>query len=236
MTGPRLFAALRWLTLSLAFLAVPAAADVREPRFTPTANRIERDAPPPIIGESSLGSWHRFFDATGAKALAVSRTTGGWSSMTAQTDTEQARTHVVRTALELCEYHANAPCSLYIVGDRIGRLDATGYPSAQPALLRWKGELKQDDIPFVTDGMRRGIGGNYMKAAGPKALAVRVNRAQWATGDTDEEAAAAALAKCNSGQNPQDCAIYAINDRIALTPWVGDGRSPPNDWPKYRGR
>lgn len=217
-------------------VAPPAAAEVPLPRFNATAERVRADDPPAFVTDAQ--PWQDYVAAPENKALAVSRDGAVWMPAFSAARRGLTPQEAIRRALETCEYIANAPCALYAVNARIANVDASDLPKPGRALLRWQGELKTEDIPFVSNMARRRQGGEYLKQEGPKALAVNALAAtmSWSLGATDKAASESALANCNTQTERKDCAIYAIGDTIALTPWNGNDIQRANGPPLYEGR
>lgn len=123
---------------------------------------------------------------------------------------------LARVALERCEYKRDQPCFLISIN---GFDSGIGQgPQMQPWLLRYPPDrFDPTRIPFV---LTHSSGAGYMNSTKPRALALTLwGNWNWETGNTLQEAIAAAYASCKK-TGAQNCFLYAANDRIVWTPYT----------------
>ena len=125
---------------------------------------------------------------------------------------------VARQALEACEFVAAGPCLIVEANGHDGR-DATGGWPTQPRMLDHRGgQFDNWSVPFVSLGDRVTLKG-YAGAGTPRALAVTIAGGwNWNNGATIFDAIAAAYASCQKANKGEACILYAVNDRVVMTP------------------
>jgi hypothetical protein len=121
---------------------------------------------------------------------------------------------VKRLALQRCEW-SGGPCILYVVDDRVIAPLPSGLAPFHPPLLARSGLVEPATVPFIRDD-QRSIVADYLRLAGPKALALGRERPviAYAEASSIEAARTEALSKCQA--TTRYCVLYAQDQRIVL--------------------
>jgi outer membrane biosynthesis protein TonB len=123
-------------------------------------------------------------------------------------------------ALEGCEFLSRAPCRLVSSEDGVGgEVAGDGEFRVMPRLAT-SGAPAAATTPFVGEPGRTSPWlAAFLTQSGPKALALHPSgQADWASGATQREAEAKALADCERARPPDEiaCVLYAAGDEIVL--------------------
>jgi hypothetical protein len=125
---------------------------------------------------------------------------------------------LARQALQACEFVRRAPCLIVSINGNDAR-DAAGGLPAQPSLLAGQPvEFDAERVPFVAMNDRLLLAA-YPAEPKAKVLVLTINAGWlWRTGANIFEAAATALADCQTTYPGQGCILYAVNDRVVFVP------------------
>ncbi|PWC39755.1 caspase family protein [Azospirillum sp. TSO35-2] len=149
------------------------------------------------------------------KALAISEK-GNYAYFSNKSNS-RSEDDVKRSALQYCQFHAEAPCTLYAVDDSVVLDGAKGFVP-MPVEILGEGKFDPARVPFITDRARQVGMVNYQRNPGHKAVALTLT-GRWATVwdmDSAEEASDAAVEKCEKAAGKQECMIYAVDDTIVF--------------------
>lgn len=125
---------------------------------------------------------------------------------------------VARQALEACEFTALGPCLIVEINGHDARDASGGWPTQPRTLDHQGGRFDSWSVPFVSLGDRVTLNG-YAGAAAPRALAITPSGSwNWNGGTTIFDAVAAAYAACQKANKGSTCILYAVNDRVVMTP------------------
>jgi hypothetical protein len=220
-TNPRLFEAYLRQFPQGTFAAIAEAklaelAPVNKGAAAPSKPTRSLDlATIPYLSSKSREALARYPDLPGPKALAISER-GNYAFFSNKT-TIRSEEDVKRSALQYCQFLADAPCMLYAVGDAV--LPESGVAFVpMPVEIPGSGRFDPARVPFVSDRTREVGMLNYQRNPGHKAVAVTPN-GRWATAwgkDSQDTAREAALARCGELGGKDDCMIYAVDDSVVF--------------------
>lgn len=155
-----------------------------------------------------------------AYVFAASPNGKSWASRSVTPSDKQipSADDLARMALETCEYWTGASCLILSVNGHDAR-DAAGTWPVQPRMLDFApSAFDAQRVPFVTEMDRSRIG-DYGRATDQRALVLTDSGGwYWDTEKTIFEAVARAAADCKKDNPPEDCLLYAVNDRVVLQP------------------
>ncbi|MGF7175223.1 caspase family protein [Azospirillum doebereinerae] len=193
---------------ALARLSAPVA-----PAPAPTGRPVDPSAIP-YLGAKARAALANYPSLPSPKALAISQKGGyAYASNKSNPRTEE---DVKRNALQYCQHMAEAPCTLYAVGDSVVADADKGF-KPMPVEIAGSGRFDPARVPFVTERTREVAMVNYQRNNGQKAVALTL-LGRWATvwdKASDEDARDAVMEKCTQG-GKDECLLYAVNDEIVF--------------------
>ena len=125
---------------------------------------------------------------------------------------------LARQSLQVCEYYASSPCYVVSVNGFDAR-DANGGLQIQPSMLADQPtEFDPSRVPFTVASDFTKLNG-YLPVTKAKAFVVDTDGAWWWEQADDSGAAATmAYADCKKDNKDNVCILYAVNNRVVLTP------------------
>ncbi|CAO3433645.1 caspase family protein [Azospirillum doebereinerae] len=194
-----------------------APAPVLAPAPAPAPASTGRPVDPsaiPYLGAKAHAALANYPSLPSPKALAISQKGGyAYASNRSNLRTEE---DVKRNALQYCQHVAEAPCTLYAVGDSVVADVGKGF-TPMPVEIAGSGRFDPARVPFVTDRTREVAMLNYQRNPDHKAVALTL-LGRWATvwgKANDEDARDAVMEKCEKG-GKEPCLLYAVNDEIVF--------------------
>jgi len=153
-------------------------------------------------------------DSVAGKAIAVDTESGEYYIWQRSNRLEIAEA----SALALCQIAAGRPCVLLATNDELKAADPFDSKPRDIEVLRYAGRFDRGKLPFVGTA-NQDTANRYEKAAGPKALALKVMPARLVDGGgaTKAEAERNALKACNEIVGRKlPCVLYAVNDEVVI--------------------
>lgn len=153
-----------------------------------------------------------YLKAAGHKAMAIHPASGRGFFWERQETAQLAE----EMALEACQIRYNSPCTLVASDETLRTAELKDGTLRPMPRVGYAGPYDPRQVPLQF-ASQAGARADYLKAAGPKAMALSAPRGiNWATGASSSEAQAKALAQCNRPDEPYPCLLYAIDSRVVL--------------------
>jgi hypothetical protein len=121
-------------------------------------------------------------------------------------------------ALEFCQIRWNTPCVVVAVDDELKTPDPYVGQRRSAPRLAYTGPYRPEMVPLFASHPVKELA-EYAAMGGARAMAIGAvpPRARVASGATNREAEAKALAACNDPpDSPIPCILYAVDDRVVL--------------------